>query len=59
LKSSGSKESGRAKAMQYSIILMEDGLLVPIHKSKDVAKGTLHKILKDAGLSYEEFKKIK
>ena len=32
---------------------------VPIHKSKDVAKGTLHKILKDAGLSYEEFKKIK
>jgi predicted RNA binding protein YcfA (HicA-like mRNA interferase family) len=32
---------------------------VPIHKGKDVAKGTLHKILKDAGLSYEEFKKIK
>jgi len=32
---------------------------VPIHKGKDVAKGTLHKILKDAGLSYEEFKKMK
>lgn len=32
---------------------------VPIHKGKDVAKGTLHKILKDVGLSYEEFKKIK
>ena len=31
---------------------------VPIHKGKDVAKGTLHKILKDIGLSYEEFKKI-
>jgi len=32
---------------------------VPIHKGKDVAKGTLHKILKDVGLSYQEFKKIK
>lgn len=32
---------------------------VPIHKGKDVAKGTLHKMLKDVGLSYEEFKKIK
>jgi predicted RNA binding protein YcfA (HicA-like mRNA interferase family) len=32
---------------------------VPIHKGKDVAKGTLHKILKDAGLSYEEFRKMK
>ncbi|MQY60553.1 addiction module toxin, HicA family [bacterium] len=32
---------------------------VPIHKGKDVAKGALHKILKDVGLSYEEFKKIK
>lgn len=31
---------------------------VPIHKGKDIAKGTLHKILKDAGLSYEEFRKI-
>lgn len=32
---------------------------VPIHKGKDVAKGTLHKILKDVGFSYQEFKKIK
>jgi hypothetical protein len=32
---------------------------VPIHKGKDVAKGTLHKILKDAGISYEEFKEMK
>ena len=31
---------------------------VPIHKGKDIAKGTLHKILKDAGLSNEEFRKI-
>jgi predicted RNA binding protein YcfA (HicA-like mRNA interferase family) len=28
---------------------------VPMHKGKEVAKGTLAKILKDAGLSYEEF----
>lgn len=32
---------------------------VPIHKGKDVAKGTLHKILKDVGLSHEEFKEMK
>ena len=28
---------------------------VPIHRSKDVAKGTLRKIIKDAGVSVEEF----
>ena len=32
---------------------------VPIHKGKGIAKGTLRKILKDTGLSYEEYKKIK
>ena len=32
---------------------------VPLHKGKDVAKGTLSKILKDIGLSYEEFLKLK
>ena len=32
---------------------------VPIHKGRDVAKGTLSKILKDAGLSYQEFNKMK
>ena len=32
---------------------------VPVHKGKDVAKGTLHKILKDADLSYEDFLKLK
>ncbi len=31
---------------------------VPIHKGKDVAKGTLRKILRDAGLSVEEFNKL-
>ncbi|VAX28434.1 hypothetical protein MNBD_NITROSPIRAE03-1215 [hydrothermal vent metagenome] len=31
---------------------------VPIHKGKDIAKGTLYKILKDAGLSNEEFRKM-
>ena len=29
---------------------------VAIHKGKDIAKGTLHKILKDAGITYSEFK---
>ena len=32
---------------------------VPLHKGKDVAKGTLSKILKDIGISYEEFKRLK
>lgn len=32
---------------------------VPIHKGKDVAKGTLRKILKDIGITYEDFKTIK
>jgi predicted RNA binding protein YcfA (HicA-like mRNA interferase family) len=31
---------------------------VPIHKGKDVARGTLHKILKDIGISAEEFNKL-
>lgn len=31
---------------------------VPLHKGKDVAKGTFAKILKDVGLSYEEFIKL-
>ena len=28
---------------------------VPMHKGKDVAKGTLSKILRDVGLTYDEF----
>jgi len=32
---------------------------VPLHKGKDIARGTLYKILKDAGISYEKFKKLK
>jgi predicted RNA binding protein YcfA (HicA-like mRNA interferase family) len=32
---------------------------VPLHKGKDVAKGTLYKILKDVGISYKELKKLK
>jgi len=45
----------------HAVFYHSDGrwTTVPIHKGKDVAKGTLHKILKDVGLSYEEFKKIK
>jgi len=32
---------------------------VSIHKGRDIAKGTLRKILKDIGLTYEEFRNIK
>lgn len=28
---------------------------VPIHKSKEIAKGLVHKILKDAQLTWDEF----
>ena len=31
---------------------------VPIHKGKDVSKGVMHKILKDVGLTVEEFEKL-
>jgi len=45
----------------HAVFYHSDGrwTTVSIHTGKDVAKGTLHKILKDVGLSYEEFKKIK
>ena len=32
---------------------------VPIHKGKDVARGLLHKILKDAKITVEDFKNLK
>ena len=32
---------------------------VPIHKGRDLGKGLLHKILKDAEISVEEFEKLK
>jgi len=32
---------------------------VPVHKGKDVSKGVLSKILKDAGLTVEEFAKAR
>jgi len=31
----------------------------PIHSGKDVAKGTLHKIIKDAGVTVEEFERMR
>ena len=32
---------------------------VPVHPGKDVAKGVLRKILKDAGLTIEEFERLR
>ena len=32
---------------------------VPLHKGKNIAKGTLSKILKDVGISYDEFLKLR
>ena len=32
---------------------------VPVHPGKDVAKGVLRKILKDAGLAIEEFERLR
>ncbi len=32
---------------------------VSIHKGRDIAKGTIRKILRDIGLTYEEFRDIK
>lgn len=32
---------------------------VPVHPGKDVAKGTLHKILRDSGITGEEFERLK
>ncbi|MCL4459619.1 MAG: type II toxin-antitoxin system HicA family toxin [Chloroflexi bacterium] len=31
---------------------------VPIHYGKDLAKGTMRKILKDAGITPDEFEKL-
>lgn len=44
----------------HAIFYHNDGrwTTVPIHKGKDVAKGTLRKILKDIEISYEEFKEL-
>jgi predicted RNA binding protein YcfA (HicA-like mRNA interferase family) len=32
---------------------------VPVHPGQDVAKGTLHKILRDSGITGEEFERLK
>lgn len=47
------------EATLYFTITDGRWITVPVHKGKDVAKGTLYKILKDAGLSYEELLKLK
>lgn len=33
-------------------------VVVPMHKSKDIKRGTLFSIIKQAGLTLEEFQKI-
>ncbi len=33
-------------------------IVVPIHKSKSLGKGLLHTILKDAGLTVDQFKEL-
>jgi len=45
----------------HAVFYHSDGrwTTVPIHKGKDVAKGTLRKILRDIGLTYEEFRNMK
>ena len=50
------RQSGNHVVMRHS-----DGkwTTIPRHKGKDVAKGTLAKILKDIGLTYEEFINLK
>lgn len=44
----------------HAVFRHKDGrwTTVPIHMGRDVAKGTLRKILKDVGISYEEFKRL-
>ena len=33
----------------------ETTLSIPVHKGKDVKRGTLHALIKDAGMTVEEF----
>jgi len=51
---------GKAK-WKHVVFHHQDGrwTTVPVHKGKDVAKSTFAKILKDIGLTYEEFAKRK
>ena len=45
----------------HAVFRHQDGrwTTVPIHKGKDVARGTLRKILKDIGISIEEFNQLR
>lgn len=45
----------------HAVFRHEDGrwTTVPIHKGKDVARGTLRKILKDVGISTKEFNQLR
>ena len=58
------KELGFSKMRQsgsHAVFYHPDGkwTTVPVHKGKEVAKGTLYKILKDAGITYEEYQRLK
>lgn len=57
------KKLGFVKIRQsgsHAIFRHSDGrwTTVPIHKGRDVGKGLLHKILKDAEISSEEFERM-
>lgn len=45
----------------HSVFRHPDGrwTTVPVHPGKDIAKGTLRKILRDAGITREEFERLK
>jgi predicted RNA binding protein YcfA (HicA-like mRNA interferase family) len=44
------------------VIMVKEGspviLTVPVHKNKPVKRGTLRDLIKDAGLTVEEFRKL-
>ena len=53
-------ESWRQKGSHLTMYRPPDGraLTIPIHFSRDVPKGTLRTIIRDAGLTVEEFGRL-
>ena len=60
LKRSGFNEF-RQKGSHLTLIRDSDGkqVTIPVHSGKTIGKGLLSKILKEVGLTIEEFKKLK